>query len=121
MFEAYMNLFDVSKNPLVGKRLEELLNIFLDQIIKQNDRTFCQLFFDELWNPKSDHISFGHDIEASWLLERAATILGNQKLLEKIRKVCVALAESVHKYGMDNKNSLFYEADSNGLVETNKD
>lgn len=121
MLEAYTGLYDVWKNQLVGKRLEELVNIFIDHIISQNGKTYCQLFFDEFWHPKSDHISFGHDIEASWLLDRAAQVLNKPKLLEKIRKVCLSLAESVYQYGMDEKRSLFYEADSTGIINTNKD
>lgn len=121
MFEAYMNLYDVWKDPLVGKRLEQLLLIFNNHIIAQNGRTWCQLFFDEFWHPKSDHISFGHDIEASWLLDRASQILGKPKLLEEIRKVCLKLAESVYQHGMDNKQSLFYEADPSGIIITDKD
>jgi mannobiose 2-epimerase len=121
MLEAYTIFYDVWKNKLLAERLEELIVIFTDRIIKQDDKVFCQLFFDELWRSKSDHISFGHDIEASWLLDRAAQVLNKPKLLEKTRKVCLVLAESVYKYGMDNGRSLFYEADSKGIIETNKD
>jgi mannobiose 2-epimerase len=121
MLEAYTNFYDVWKDKLPGERLEELIQIFTDHIITQNDKTYCQLFFDEFWHPKSDHISFGHDIEASWLLDRAAQVLNKPKLLEKTRKVCLMLAESVFQYGMDNKQSLFYEADSTGIIDTNKD
>ncbi|MFH1370486.1 MAG: AGE family epimerase/isomerase [Planctomycetota bacterium] len=121
MFEAFTNLYAVWKDSLLGQRLEELLQIFTDHIIKKNDKCHCQLFFDEVWNSKSDHISFGHDIEASWLLDRAAQTLNKPKLLGKIHKVCLALAESVYQYGMDNKQSLFYEADSTGIIDANKD
>jgi mannobiose 2-epimerase len=121
LFEAFTTLYDVSKDALVGQRLEQLLNIFTDRIIKHNDKTYCQLFFDEFWHSKSDHISFGHDIEASWLLDRAAQVLNKPKLQEKIRKVCLALAESVYQSGLDNNQSLFYEADSTGIIDSNKD
>jgi mannobiose 2-epimerase len=121
ILEAYTNFYDVWKDKLLGKRLEELIYIFTDHIIAQNDRIYCQLFFDEFWHSKSDHISFGHDIEASWLLDRAAQVLKKPKLLEKTRKVCLSLAVSVYQYGMDNKQSLFYEADSTGIIDTNKD
>jgi len=121
MFEAYMNLYDVWKDALAGQRLEQLLHIFSDHIITHKGICHCQLFFDEFWNSKSDHISFGHDIEASWLLDRAAQILNKPKLMEQIRKDCLSLAESVYENGMDNKQSLFYEADSTGIINTDKD
>jgi len=120
IMEAYANLYDVWKDELLGKRLEEFLFIFTDHII-QPDRYYCQLFFDEQWHSRTDGISFGHDIEASWLLYRAAEILNKPKVLEKLRPVCVRLAEVVYEYGMDEKkSSLFNEANSKGVTNFDK-
>jgi mannobiose 2-epimerase len=120
MFEAYANLYEVWQDPLLEKRLETLLFIFITKIITKDTKCHCQLFFDEQWNPKSDHISFGHDIESAWLLCRAAEILGNPKLLEAMQKKCLSLAEAVYQNGLDNKKSLFYEADSKSIVDSDK-
>ncbi len=117
--EALANLYDVWKDALLGQRVEELLDIFADHIIHP-DGTHCQLFFDELWHPKSKRTSFGHDIEASWLLYRDAQILNKPRLVEKIRRAGLKLAEAVYDHGLDNKESLFYEAEPTGISNSEK-
>jgi mannobiose 2-epimerase len=119
LLEGLANLYDVWKDPAVGQRVEELLEIFAEHIIHA-DGSYCQLFFDEPWNPKSQRVSFGHDIEASWLLERDAQILGKPGLLKKIQQAGLKLAEAVYKNGLDNKKSLFYEAQPSGISNSEK-
>jgi len=41
------------------------------------------LFFDDEWNSKRNIVSFGHDIEANWLLHEATLILDDKKYLRK--------------------------------------
>ncbi|MGA2172917.1 MAG: AGE family epimerase/isomerase [Sedimentisphaerales bacterium] len=121
ILEALANLYDVWKDPLLEKRIEELIYIFTDHII-QPDRFYCQLYFDEQWRSIGNTISFGHDIETSWLLYMDAQTLNNPKLLEIVRPAMLRIAEVVYEYGMDDKkSSLFYEADSKGVTKFNKD
>jgi mannobiose 2-epimerase len=119
LLEGLANLYDVWKDDLLGQRIEELLEIFAEYIIHP-DGSYCQLFFDEPWNPKSKRVSFGHDIEASWLLERDAQILGKPGLLKKIQHAGLKLAEAVYNNGLDNKKSLFYEAQPSGISNSEK-
>jgi len=119
LLEGLANLYDVWKDEEVGQRVEELLKIFAEKIVHP-DGTFCQLFFDEPWNPKSKRVSFGHDIEASWLLYRDAQILNKKAMTERIGKLGLKLAEAVYQNGMDNKKSLFYEAEPTGISNSEK-
>jgi mannobiose 2-epimerase len=52
------------------------------------------LFFDDNRKTKSTIISYGHDIEASWLIEEAARVPGDQELLHKVQKICIKIAEA---------------------------
>jgi mannobiose 2-epimerase len=117
--EGIANLYDVCKDPLVGQRVEDMLEIYADYIAHPYG-TYSQLFFNEMWYPKSEKVSFGHDIEASWLVYRDAEILNKPRLVEKIRRMGLKLAEAVYDNGLDNKKSMFYEADNNGVSNSEK-
>src|SRR5450756_2766534 len=74
------------------------------------------IFFDNQWNSLSDHVSFGHDIEGSWLILEAAEVLGDRALVDRARKLAVRMAQTVYDEGLDQDGSLFYEADSKGVM-----
>ena len=72
LLESYTNLYKVWKDKGLLSKLKGLIELFLYTII--DTKTFhLGLFFDEQWNPSKKIFSFGHDIEASWLLYEAAS------------------------------------------------
>ena len=118
--EGFANLYDVWKDGLLGQRLEELLYIFTDCII-QRDRFYCQLFFDEQWRTRSDKISFGHDIEASWLLYKDAQILNKPNVVAMLREDGLRIARMIYEFGMDkNKESVLNEGDTRNVTNTER-
>lgn len=82
VIEAYACLYRVWKDPLLETRLRGLLNIFDRYILADNGH--LKLFFDDDWNCGYDIFSYGHDIEASWLLHEAALVLGDKDMLARI-------------------------------------
>jgi len=107
ILEAYANLYRVWKDERLQKALRNLIELFINKFINQNHN--LNLFFDDDWTLKSDEISFGHDIECSWLLHEAAEVLANQTLLHKVEKVAVNMANETFK-GIDEDFGLFNES-----------
>jgi len=116
ILEAYTSLYKVWKNEELAGKLRNLTNIFIDKIIDRESH-HLNLFFDEDWNNKSALISYGHDIEASWLIYEAAAILGDKDLLLSATEACIKLAWAALE-GLQPDGSLIYEKDgSKGHVD----
>lgn len=77
VIEAYTELFRVSGDEFVGEALVVALDIFANRIYN-NERQICDVFFDEDYKTIIDLESYGHDIEASWLIDRAVEVLDAQ-------------------------------------------
>jgi mannobiose 2-epimerase len=120
IMEAYTNLLRVWPSPELKARQRELLEVTMDRIVDGPTARF-KLFFDNQWNSLNDHVSYGHNIEGSWLLYEAAEVLGEAALLERARKLSVRMADAVYREALDKDGSIFYEADSKGaLLDPNK-
>ena len=113
VMEAYTNLLRVWKDPELEAKQKELLEVTMDRIVDSSTGHF-KLFFDNQWNSLTDHISFGHDIEGSWLMLEAAEVLGDPALVGARADACCIHGGAVYEQGLDQDGSLFYEANSGG-------
>jgi mannobiose 2-epimerase len=107
--EAYANLFRVWKDSKLKSDIIELLETIEKHFI--NTKTgHLHLFFDENWIEKPDVISYGHDIEAAWLLLQCAEISEDENLIANYKKYAIQIAE-VTQEGLDSDGGLWYEFD----------
>lgn len=107
VLEAYTNLYRVWKNELLKKQLAHLIDVFLHKIL-DNDTNHLNLFFDDNWINKYHIMSYGHDIEASWLIHEAAIVLGDQSLLVEVEAIIPKIAKAADE-GLNDDGSMIYE------------
>jgi len=107
VLEAHTNLYRIWPVEELKTQIITLLNNFLDHFIDPVTHHLI-LFFDEDWNSRSTLVSYGHDIEATWLLQEAAEVVNDTPILEKIKKINIGIAEATIK-GMDGDGGLWYE------------
>jgi mannobiose 2-epimerase len=117
VLEAYANLLRVWPDDGLRASLTRLLQVTMDHIV---GGSHFRMFFDNQWTSLTDHISFGHDIEGSWLIQEAAEVLGDAALLNRARELAVRMAKAVYDEGLDSDGSIFYEASQGRLVDPNK-
>ncbi|MEK4512173.1 N-acyl-D-glucosamine 2-epimerase [Paenibacillus anaericanus] len=120
VLEAYTNLYRIWPSADLKEKLKELIEVTMNHIIDPDSFHF-RLFFDEEWTIKSHHISYGHDIEGSWLLVEAAEVLGDSELLSQVQHIAVQMAEAVLVKGVDEDGGIWNEADESGITDSNKD
>ena len=107
ILEPYANLYRVWKDERLGKSLRNLIELFLNNIL--NPATgHLELFFDDDWNSKYRIVSYGHDIEASWLIHEAALVLGDKELLSEVELKIVEIAEAASE-GYLPEGGMMYE------------
>ena len=106
VLEAYTCLYRVWKSSLLEERLRGLIAIFEDRILGQDGH--LKLFFDDDWNCNYDIFSYGHDIEASWLIHEAALVLGDPEVLERIENIVPRIAAAAYE-GFSQKGGMIYE------------
>ena len=112
--EGYANLYKVWKNESLRKAIIELLET-IEKYFINTETGHLRLFFDENWIEKKDVISYGHDIEAAWLLLQCAEIIEDEQLITRYKKHALQIAD-VTKEGIDKDGGLWYELE----IETNE-
>ncbi|MGI4736056.1 MAG: AGE family epimerase/isomerase, partial [Janthinobacterium lividum] len=112
ILEAYANLYRQWPDAALRQQLKALLLDFTDHIIDPAT-SHLTLFLDEQWRPKPDAISFGHDVEAAWLLLEAAEVLHEPGLIDHFRQTAVQLAAAAAE-GLAPDGGLRYELEPGG-------
>ena len=119
LLEAYTNLYRIQPESRLRECLTELIDIF-DQRIADPDTGHLNHFFDDTWQPKSDNYTFGHDIEASWLLCEAAEVLEDPDLTSRARRLALQLARVTLAEGLDDDGGLCYEGRAGQVTDPDR-
>ena len=119
VLEAYTNLLRVWPDATLKAQHRALIESFLQHILDPSTGHF-KLFFDDRWDSLLPNVSFGHDIEGSWLLLEAAGVQADPALLARVRQASLQIATAVYQDGLEPDGSLPYEAGPQGLVDSDK-
>ena len=107
LVEAYANLYEVHPDEKLKKDIIELLAIFNDRIINQENH-HLGLFFSEDWQMDTSLISYGHDIEAGWLLLSCAESIADPACIAVAEQNAMIVTDAAME-GLDNDGGLWYE------------
>jgi len=114
VMEAYTNMYrtlpvvfpeNTAKRSEVGTALKNLIHT-TNTKIRQSDE-HLGMFFNMDWSRLDEEISYGHDIEASWLLWEAACELEDEEIKAETKPVALNMAEVALNEGMDNETGAF--------------
>ncbi|MCJ8007549.1 AGE family epimerase/isomerase [Lederbergia wuyishanensis] len=115
VLEAYTNLYKAWPAPELQERIENLLHILHDNIYIQETK-FLGVFFDKNWNNLIDVKSFGHDIEASWLIDEAIQTIAIEN--PAYNQMVIDIAYNIADCAIEEDGSLVNEQVGNEIDRT---
>ena len=117
VFEAYTELYRVTHDEKVADNIRYMLDLVADKVY--NSKIGRQeVFFDRTWNTLIDLYSYGHDIEAAWLIDRGLEVMGDDTYTAKLSPITKTITENIYKRAYID-HSLVNEAE-NGVVDTTR-
>ena len=110
IMEAYSEYFRTYHRNDAQNALRYLVELFLNRMYIA-ERGHLRMFWNEDWQDVSTTVSYGHEIEASWLLHEAAELVGDSHVLDEVLPVVFSLVDNCRKYGTGPLGETFEEAD----------
>ena len=117
LLEAYANLYRVWKNDSLKDSLESLTSLMVDRITGPDGH--LRLYFQNDWTVLPGAVSYGHDIETSWLILESASVLDDPQLTDKVRHCSLALGRAGNE-GLLEDGSMMYEMMPDGVRDLSR-
>ena len=106
ILEAYANLYKVWPDPSLKKAVERLLDLVCNKLMAP--RGHLQLYFRSNWTVLPGAISYGHDIETSWLMMECAEALADTSVISRVEPFALRLGLAGNE-GLLPDGSMRYE------------
>ena len=105
LLESFAQLHEVWKDETLRARLAELLSVVRDKV--SVDPGVMNQFFTPDWRPIPDHDSYGHDVEAAYLMHEAEETLGADRD-PRTARMARQLVDHALAFGWDATEGGFY-------------
>ena len=98
LIEAYTCLLRTDKSDFMQNKVREHLYVMLNKIV---DHDIHHYFYFQArdWKPTTQEISFGHDIEGTWLMMETAEVLGEPEAMRYAKDTCMNMARACYEQG----------------------
>ena len=100
VIEAYTNLMRVWDDLGLRMKVGSLIDIMSYKLLDRETFHYKPYMTDD-WQTAKKQVSFGHDIEAAWLLVEAAREFGDKTVIEDSKPTAVRIAASCREEGVD--------------------
>ena len=118
LLEGYANLYKVWPDKDLRESIVSLLDI-LECRIMNPSTGHLELYFDRDWTVVSGGVSYGHDIETSWLAPECAAPLKDFALMDRVRAFALRMYDAGLE-GLQEDGSLIYEITADGKTVTDR-
>ena len=117
ILEAYANLYKVWPHPSLKKAVEKLLHIVCYKVMGKDSH--LQLYFHRDWSVLPGAVSYGHDIETSWLMLECAQAIHDEALVSEIMPYALRLGIAGNE-GLLPDGSMRYEKFTDGTFDDSR-
>lgn len=117
VMEAYANLYGVWPDPSLKDALVRLIGLTVRHIIGPDGH--LQLYFNKDWSVMPGAVSYGHDIETSWLLLECAMAAQDADVVSRVRRYAAALGRAGNE-GLLPDGSMRYEKLTDGSYDDSR-
>ena len=117
VLEAYANLYQVWPDEELKAAVEKLLDIIGTKVMAADGH--LQLYFREDWSVMPGGVSYGHDIETSWLALECAMALKDIDVVNRVRPWALAMGKAGNE-GLFPDGSMRYEKFLDGKYDDSR-
>lgn len=99
VLEAYTTLNKIHPTPEINAALRYSIELF-DKYMIDKTTYHLRMFLDNNWKDHSPGFTYGHDIEASWLIAKALESLGDESYSKVLMPTLVKITETTLTEGV---------------------
>lgn len=103
LLEAYHTLYLASPDEKLLQKIRTLCSLFETHVYDHKNNSLT-IYFDNALQKASEYRSFGHEIEASWMLSSCASDLPQDASTENLVSLCDTIVKQVYEHAFKNNS-----------------